>query len=383
MSYTQTELNGWDYVAAIEQAQINNGIGILYDSGYLPKSFSRQETILGMLIDLKGDFGKPSIHAIKDGLKLCDLSIPLLNASIKTPMGTMPVPAGARLVITASLSSIESVIKSDRGKIYDVYVDFKNDYAVYNVRIDGMEKDQIALIETILKKEMQGLNGHEYKVTSFAIDHNNIDQYIPRLVDFSFVLNESHPDSSPFLLCCAMDDKGPQVENRLVFKLDILPAGLPAAFWIGKQYVFGKTMLPLINSNIKKSYSNVDILYDGDKKLYLKQEVSIGKPDGKHNADMRQFDIYPQDGQFKTYNDIKVFDITIFKIDAVAKLWGHISINLSADKTSFTSSSGVDSHKVETGSSLAAEILLGIITVGIIPIIIECLKSSIEGKVGS
>ena len=111
-------------------------------------------------------------------------------------------------------------------------------YAIYNLHIEGLPDDQLAFIETMIKNEMQKLNGNEYKLTSYKLSDNRLGNYLPTLVDFSFVLNESNPDKSPFLLCCAMDEEGPKVENRLVFMHEILPDDLPVrgatALWIAQ-----------------------------------------------------------------------------------------------------------------------------------------------------
>lgn len=383
MGYQDTNLNGWDYVLAITEEQVNNGLKILFEKDYLPKSFSKEESILGMKVTSKGDFGCPTVHAIRDGLKLCDLVLPLVNASMDTPMGSLPIPAGSALRITTSLASIESEIIKNNQKSYDVYVDFKDKNAAYNVNIDGMPRDQVAILENMLKEELQNYKGHEYKVGSYILA-SEIDPFIPRLVDFSFILNSEDPNNSAFLLCCAFDDKGPQVENRLVFESKILPNNLPAALWVGKKFVMSQTIQPLVSDSLKEDYPKADMAYDGDKTVKLNSAISIGKPDNKHDADMQEFAITSSGGQLKIHSVVKIYDITMFNIDAVATVDGHIAITTSADQITFTSSSGVDDHRVETeGPSTFLQVVLGILTLGIIPLIIAILEHIIEDKVGS
>ncbi len=382
MSYQDTDLNGWDYVFAITQKQVNNGLKILFNSGQLPKSFTKQETILGMKVTIKGDFGQPKVSAVRDGLKLCDLTLPLMNATMETAMGSLPLPKGAELRITTSLASIEAEIISTEESLHTVYINLKDENAAYNVNIDGMAKDQVAILETMLKKELQGYTGEEYSLGSFFLA-KSLDPFVPQLVDFSFNLNQKSPSDSAFLLCCAFDKKGPTVENRLVFDSKILPNNLPAAIWVGKEFTWRNMIQPTVNESLKKDYPVANIVYDGDKTVKLQKPFSIGKPDKKHDADMQVFNLFPNGGNIKVHNQTKIYDITIFSIDAKATVDGHIAVKTSSDKTSFLTSSNVDNHKVETdGPSTFLQVVLGIITLGIIPIIIAVLEGIIKDQIG-
>lgn len=397
MSYQDTNLNGWDYVFAISEEMVNKGLKGLFEGGHLPKSFSRQQVFFGQLtVTIKGDFGCPTVHAISDGMKLCDLVLPIVNASMQYSLGiepmkvdiTRPIPAEAKayLKITTSLSSIEAEILSSNKTLHDVYVDLKDEKAAFNLAISGVPKevltqDDVAFLETILKKEMQGYTGREYKVCGFILDAE-ADAFIPKLIDFSFIFNNQNQAGSTFLLCCAFDEKGPQVENRITFESKILPNNLPAAVWAGKQFVMGRFMQPMVSDSLKKKYPAANIIYDGDKTLKLVSPIGIGKPDGDHDAELQEFTCRISGGQIKIYVKTKIYSITVFDIDAIATVDGHIALAISADKTTFISSSGVDSHNVETdGPDTFLQIVLGILTGGIIPIIIAITAAIVKGEV--
>lgn len=395
MSYQDTNLNGWDYVVAISEEMVNKGLKGLFEGGHLPKSFSKEFPMVppppvAVTAMIKGDFGCPTIHAISDGLKLCDLVLPIVNASMQISMqnsvgpsmtSEIPIPAGAALRITTSLSSIEAEILSPNKILHDVYVNLRDEKAAYKVKVDGMTNNLIAILETILRDEMQSYTGREYKVCSFILAEE-VDAFIPKIVDFSFIFNNQNQAGSIFLLCCAFDKNGPQVENRLTFESKILPNNLPAALWVGKQFFMGRFMLPMVSASLKKKYPAANIIYDGDKTLKLESPIGIGKPDGDHDADIQEFTCRVSDGQIKIYIKTKIYSITILDIDAVATVDGHIALAISADKTTFISSSGVDNHNVETdGPDTLLQIVLGILTGGIIPIIIAITVAIVEGEV--
>ena len=370
-SYRPTNLNGWDYVVAVSQSHVNGGLGLLYEGGHLPKSFAKKESILGMEVEFKGDFGRPSVHAVADGLKLCDLVLPLENATMQTAMGSVPIPRGATLRITTSLAALEAKIDKGKGKLYDVFVDVKNENAAYNVNIDGLPKDQVAIIESLLKKEMQALSGREYLLTSYTLDDRGLGDFIPRLVDFSFVLNEEDPDASPFVLACATNETGPIVENRLVFTSDVLPEGLPAALWIGDQHFMGNILLRRIRNAASQSYRGADFTYAGKGKIVLKEPFlakTIKERGRTFEVTMTGLDFKASRGKLRLEGRISAKPKSKLHLEAVGRSWGHIKIEVSKDRRSFRAKSvyGGEEVKVNDTRSKADKIASSIFTLGII-----------------
>ena len=382
-SYPPTNLNGWDYVVAVSQRHVNGGLDLLYEGGHLPKSFAKKESILGMEVEFKGDFGRPRVHAVADGLKLCDLVLPLENATMQTAMGSVPIPRGATLRITTSLVALEAKIVKGKGKAYDVFIDVKNENAAYNVNIDGLPKDQVAVIESLLKKEMQALSGREYLLTSYTLEDRGVGDFIPRLVDFSFVLNKEDPDASPFVLACATNETGPIVENRLLFASDVLPEGLPAALWLGDQHFMGEVLLRQVRKAVRHSYRGADLTYAGKGKIVLKEPVFVKtiKEKGRtFEVTMTGLDFRASRGKLRLEARISAKPKSKLHLEAEGRSWGRIEIEVSKDRRSFRAKSvyGDEEVKVKDTRSKADKIASSIFTLGIIDAIRAEIKRQIR-----
>ena len=115
---TASLMNGWDYVLTITEEQINKGLRIAYEGGYvgtaLPRMPKGQHTLP---LDGEGTkqlvvtFGCPRMHATHEALKQCELVIPLPDSSVVEGGKSTPLPPDTCLIITTSLSSTATSVE--------------------------------------------------------------------------------------------------------------------------------------------------------------------------------------------------------------------------------------------------------------------------------
>jgi hypothetical protein len=395
MKYPDTNLNGWDYVLAITEEQVNNGLRIAYHGSYQGPQLPRMPAGMhSMKLDEQGHrhleckLGCPTVHAVRAGLNLCDLVIPLMDATIKTH-GKDPVhlPRNASLRITTSLTSMEVEIRDaapDSGtaghRHHEVFVNFKDERAVYKVAIGHGEEHALSLLETVLKKRLQTFTGREFRIGCFQMA-SDADPFVPRLLDFSFVLSEGEPTRNAFLICGALDATGPQVDDRLVFESKILPETVPAALWFGSRFVMDGIIAPMIRDSLKNPYRIPDIAYDGTK-VFLAARFDLGDIQG-HRTWMEECRITPSAGKLLMHTRTTSYRFTGLFLDAAAVVDGHISFGVSADHATFTSSSAVVSHTVDVLYRSSFERwLLAFITLGTIEAAVAIISNILKDKVG-
>ena len=370
MKYKSTELNGWDYVLAITQSQVNNGLQHVYSQGGLPKNFDRTEKLMEMEVAIKGEFGSPVIIAIKDGLKLCHLIIPIQGLSFFVGGSEIPFNKDLNLVISTSLANMESEIEDeDQDGSYEIYIDLKSSDAIYKVDIDGDESDEIRYLEELLELELKSFNNNRYQIASVPIP-KEADDYMPQLIDYSFTLKSNGTDEPTFLLCCARNEGGPTTENRLVFAPTILPSNLPAALWVGKELVLGKVVLEMMNGALQQKYPEAKMIYDGKNKVTINDKFEMGKVDGDHPTRMDRFDIYPKEGNLAMDVETTIREITFMKFSAIGKVRSHISIALKGENTFELKSEIIEKDADLKGIPTPIKIVIGFLSVGLVPFVL-------------
>ena len=388
MDYQDTNLNGWDYALAITEEQVNNGLKIAYNGNYKgPHLPQMPKGVFSINLDGEGhkifecSFGCPTVHAVRNGLNLCELVIPLVNASVKTHPNPIRFPPYTRLRITTSLASTEVEItgaesneKTFKSKHHEVFINFKDEKAVYNVNIsDGHGHGLSSIISNMLKKRLQRFTGREYRIGGFDVA-SEADPFVPQLLDFSFVLNEHDPAKNALIICGALDADGPEGENRLVFESKILPEKVPAALWFGNRVVMEKLMLPMVKESLTRPTPAQGVQYDG-KKVLLGARLDLGDIQG-HRTWMEEFSISPSNGKLTVHTKMTVYKVRN-NYDAVADARGHLLFAVSADNTSFTSSSLMDSDNVTLidHRPLFARIFADIFSFGLAELLIYAIEN--------
>lgn len=399
MTYDDTNLRAWDYVLAITEEQVNNGLRIAHEGNYKGPQLPRiPKGLISIKLDSQGHrileckFGCPTVHALRNGLNLCELVIPLGNAVIKSPSQKIKLPPHTCLRITTSLTSVEVDIAapesaagsgSETRKHRAVYVNFKDEAAVYNVNIkDEHGHDPSPLIANMLKKRLQTFTGHEYQIGVFDAP-SEADPFVPRLLDFSFVLNEQDPARNAFVICGALDANGPSVENRLVFDAKILPTQVPAALWIGNRMVMEKLLLPMVKGSLISPNAAPDVRYDGSK-VFLSTRLDLGDMQG-HRTWMEEFSLAPLNGKLLVHAKMTVYKVRN-NYDAVADTQGHFSFTVNDDNTSFTSTSAMDSDTVTLidHRPLIARIFADLFSIGFAELAIDIIeKKTRKGVAGA
>lgn len=359
--YLDSGLNGWDYVMAITEEQVNNGLRIAYHGGYkgprLPEIPKQIRVTYHGAIEITLELGPPTLHARRTGLNLCDLEVPILHGSIRpgsVPHGTRmhTLEKGATLRITTSLASDEVRVVGEGGAggyvEHDVYVDFKDKRAIYAVALTQPWESKVPLdtLQDLIQQELWRWNGREFLVGGFRIAAE-ADPFVPRLLDFSFVLNEPNPARNTLLVCASLDGDGPSVDDRLHFASSILPEGLPAALWLSDRLVMGRILQPMMADAFAKIGVN-KVVYDASTRtLSLPAPVTLAPVDG-HATYLAEFTLKPSARRFLVHSLTNSLDWTFVGLNFAAKVDGHISLGLSGDRSSFVTASGVDekSHEI-------------------------------------
>ena len=357
-------LKGWDYIVAIEQKQLNTGLKQLYRKGQLiHECHAELDTFFGKA-ELQCNIDEPNINAIKDGLKICQLSMKVSNVVINN----MKMD-DFQLNIQAALTCIEAHIKNSHDKHYEVYIDFKDENAVYNVVLDSSSMNtNVQFLETVLKQKFQQLNHNAYKVTEFTLKKDNLKNFIPKLVDFSFVLNTEKPSRSPFLLCCSLDDQGPKVENRLTFTSDIITDNNPTCFWFNHKFIY-KLIAEELEKQLKKMNGAAQLVCS-DSGVQLKNGFKIAKV-AASNVNLESVNIYPKNN--KIYIDIQIL------VEGLAKSKSSIIIDFKQENNQLKINIKMTEPDISSIVSKTGRILTGIVTLGISEGVIAAIKD-IVGK---
>ncbi|MCM8595357.1 hypothetical protein [Accumulibacter sp.] len=361
--YLDSELNGWDYVMAITEEQVNNGLRIAFQGSYrgprLPEIPKQIRVTYAGDIEITLELGPPTIHARRSGLNLCDLEVPILHGAIRpgsSPHATRmhTLEKGATLRITTSLASDEVRVEdtgpgSSGGYVeHDIYVRFKDRKAIYSVVLTQPWESKVPLdtLQDLIQQELWRWNGREFRIGGFRVAAD-ADPFVPRLVDFSFVLDERNPARNTLLVCASLDDNGPSTDDRLRFAAPILPEGLPAALWLGDRLVMGRILQPMM----AEAFARIGVsrvAYDGrTKTLSIPAPVALAPVKG-HTTTLAEFTLRPSGRRFVVHSLTNSLDWTFVGLNFAAKVDGHIAVGVSADHCSFVSSSGVDekSHEI-------------------------------------
>ncbi len=381
MEYSETNLNKWDYVFAITQEQINYGLRDLYKAEKLPTNFSASTTLFFQECNVRGTFGMPVVEAIEYGLKLCKITLPLIDAELTIGEHKIPIPSGASVSVKTSLTSIELDVKTEDGQMRGVYVDFKDENAIYDFKVNGLKDDQVAVIESIVRKKLTSLNGNTYLITAFKLTDEAF-KYVPKLVRFTFNYNSDSPELSPFIVCSSVSDKEPDVENPLVFDSKILPDGLPACVWLSQQFLVGRVLTPSMNNTLG---TGKDFKYDGESGISLVNTIKNIDPDGDREVNLVDFDLTVSEHAFQIYNKVKIPNITFLNITGIGEGWSKVNIGLTEDQTTLQTSSEVLETKSDTEDvpwwATAIGAVFGIIGAAITAIVIAIINAIVDGKV--
>jgi hypothetical protein len=383
MSYPETNLNKWDYVFACTQEQINYGLRDLYNNDDLPGDFSIKSTLFFQNCELKGTFGMPTVEAIEHGLKLCKITLPLVDAELIIGEHTVKITEGAAMAVKTSLTSIELDVQTQESEMRGVYVNFKDENAVYDFKVDGLQGDEVAIIESLMRKQLQTLNGNSYLITVFEVG-DDIFKWMPKLVRFTFNYNQEDPNLSPFIVCSSISGEEPEVENSLVFDSKILPEGLPACVWLSQQFLVGEVLTSSMNNALG---NGSDFKYDGESGISLVETIEDIDPDGDRTVNLVDFTLGADKHAFKIYNKVKIPNITFMEITGVGKGWSEIDVELTENKTAIKIKTEVLKTESDTEDvpwwAVAIGFVLGIIGAIVTAIVIAIIEGIVKGEVGS
>lgn len=396
---TASLMNGWDYVLAITEQQINNGLRIAYEGGnvgtMLPRMPRGQHTLA---LEGEGEkrlvvnFGCPRIQAQYDELKQCDLVIPLPDSSVLDDKGSTKLPPDTCLVITTSLSSSGTTVgksaTSDTGAAalsihHEAFVDFKAPEAAYKVRLeDPQHADLKPRIATSLKKKLQEFHEHAFRVASFDAPAE-ANPFVPRRVDTCFVRNAGQPGRSVLLFAASLEEGGARKEQRLEFDAGILPLDVPAALWVGPGVILEKLVLPMLKDALKVGANPPALRIDESKgEIRLFDRYELGSIGGKRSV-LEGLRIYAVNGAMGVETHVRSYRVDGRYVNAVSNVRGHLTFNLSPDRTTFSSSTAIDHSDVQIENTMPKVLraILGIFSLGLTEAIQAIINEVVKAQV--
>jgi len=269
-------MNGWDYVLAITEDQVNKGLRIAYQGGNVGTAFPSmpkgQFTLRPEGSDpLVVTFGCPRIESKCDALKLCDLTIPLVDSTV--PDGG--VGRNLRLVITASLSCTETLVEEGGGPVsgsakpavhHEAFINFNAPEAIYKVVADGLgpSADRMEWLGRALRHKLREFHDHVFRVASFDA-RVEANPFVPRRVDVSFVRDAGQQGRHALVFAASLDTQGALKDGQLEFAAGVLPLDVPGALWIGPRVLLERLMLPMLKQSLKNGANPPDLRFDEKK----------------------------------------------------------------------------------------------------------------------
>jgi hypothetical protein len=369
-------MNGWDYVLAITEQQINNGLRIAYEGGNVGTALPRMPRGRHTL-PLEGEgakqlvvtFGCPRLLAKADELKQCDLVIPLPDSCVVDAKGSTPLPPDTCLVITTSLSSTETTVAGAAGpsRHHEAFVDFQKDEAVYKVHLeDPKHADLKPLIALGLKKKLQEFHKHAFRVASFDAPAE-ANPFVPLTVDPCFVRNAGEPGRNALVFAASLETVGALKANRLEFAAGILPLDVPAALWVGPRVILEKLVLPMLKGSMKIGANPPDLRIDESKgEIRLFERYELGSIGGRRSV-LEGLRVYAANGTMAVESHVRSYRVSGRWINAVSNVFGHLSFDLNADHTAFASANVIDRHdaQIENTMPTLLRVVRAILTIGL------------------
>lgn len=353
-------LNGWDYVLAFEESQVNQGLRMAHAGPYtgpevlrLPPGEQQVPLDPAAGTELHFVYGCPQLATGADDPARCELRIPLEGAAVMARDGAHPLPPTTCLRIQATLACTRSALRASAGRPgctrYEAFIDYQSPLAVYRLRLgDAPHDPERPVLASVLRRHMQAHARQLFRFGAFDAPLE-ASEYTPRRIELSFVRDAGRAGRHGLLICASLDAEGPPVNNRLVFDAaGILPPDVPAAMWVGPGVVLDRLVRPMVADSIATGHpGKPELAYDAaHNRIELKKWFSLGEVE-HHATHLSGLVIAPEKGTLTMTAQVHVDGGDDADFDADAKSAGHITLALTADHQAFSATSAVDATSVD------------------------------------
>ena len=356
-SIQPVRLNGWDYVLAFEEAQVNQGLRMAHAGPYtgpavlrLPPGEQRVPLDTTAGTELHFVYGCPQLASRADDLSRCTLRIPLQGAVVMARDGPHPLPEDTHLEVRAALACTRTNVVAGAGRPgltrYEAYVDYQSPLAVYEL-LDGSWPQGRPVLASVLRQFMQAHPRELFRFGAFDAPLE-ASELMPRRIELSFIRDAGAAGRHGLLICASLSADGPPVNNRLVFEKGILPADVPAAMWVGPGIVLDRLVRPMLRDSLGSGHADKpELVYDAARGcIQLQKWFSLGEVE-HHATHLSGLTIKAENGTLKMSVQVHVDGGEDADFDADATSAGHIAFDLTADHRAFAAASAVDTTSVD------------------------------------
>ncbi|MEM7602668.1 MAG: hypothetical protein AAF357_14780, partial [Verrucomicrobiota bacterium] len=319
--------DGWDMIATATQGAINTALNGINAARPTPVSVDKKIPLGGshLNVTLDANFEALQINALKQGLDIMNIVVTIGdNSTIKIPLvGTQPLD-GLQLVLEMALTYVKSDLQPASGTNYDFTIDFTNKAAFQKVSLEVLpgwlsgDLFLVAAIQIVLLEVLEDWAATNPSVTVATVNLGDVSQDFPALVPsqafYSFNLNESSPDDTPFQVLMLTTG---QTQGAFNSTTQYIPTDSNAAALISNNLLMSGILLPAVASGMNAPQSDFSVNSSG--------QLSMSVDSISFTSDGYTIDVSAFTAEVNSSNQIAI------SMDASTSVWlGIIDVDMSA-----------------------------------------------------
>ena len=392
-------MNGWDLIAGTKQKRVNES---LQRFPAIPVSVTRKIDVFGIPVDGKIDIliRPPTIYVKDVSGRQVDVIFPISGTiTIGSAIILLPdKPKPQSLIATVQLTQIEAELQDKKGEKktrYDFILDLKSKDLIVDLKYEGVNEGELAVLIVALKKVLQEevANHQKFKVASFYLNNDVADPlkpFIPRIADFTFVRDNQNPENSNLLVLMLTKTLK---RGGIFFNAPILPDDENFILMVNNHLFLDELVYPKLIESVKKEAKNKNDVKneivispnDATKELWTIHNTRNIDLDKDHDPWISTIQCHVDESvdQLLMYLDVKA-DATFIKVhvDTWVRTWLQMQNN--------SGSLSINKAKEESGHSTDVEwwkyiigAIPGAIVVAIIKSIVDQHVTDLAGKFDS